>query len=102
MKLCGNFRKQVTKPFPQTAAPDCTRWNNSKQLFFFQIMLSSLGDGTNTKKEGKIVVLAHDQEFGADLKGGNVDMAVALDRFIKLAKEAGFVFRKLATYPYDN
>ena len=56
---------------------------------------------TSTKDKDKIVVLAHDHSFGPPLEGSSLDMAAALDRFLKMAKEAGFVFRKLADYPSD-
>ena len=61
-------------------------------------MLSYLGDGKNTKDEGKIVILAHDREFD---KGNNLDLISAFDKFIKMAKKAGYVFRKLSDYPDD-
>ena len=49
-------------------------------------MLSYLGDGFQARDEGKIVVLAHDHDFGAPLKGSTLDMAAALDRFLKVCK----------------
>ena len=64
-------------------------------------MLANLGTGFNTKDEGKIVVLAHDRHFGPALDGSDLDMGVALDKFIKMAKKAGYVFRKLSDYPED-
>ena len=53
------------------------------------------------KDEDKIVVLAHDREF-APPRGGSVNMRVALEKFIAMAKQAGFVFRKLSDYPKDH
>ena len=68
-----------------------------------QTPLAYVIDSINSsKEEGKIVVLAHDREFGAPTKGeSDLDLAVALDLFIKSAKKAGFTFRKLADYPAD-
>ena len=53
------------------------------------------------KDEGKIVVLAHDREF-APPRGSSVNMRVALEKFIAMAKQAGFAFRKLSDYPKDH
>ena len=58
-----------------------------------QIMLSYIQDGSDAKDKNKIVLLAHDRDFGASLKGSGVDMAEAFDLFLKMAKEAGYVFR---------
>ena len=63
-------------------------------------MLAYVADA-NTKDKDKIVVLAHDRDFGAPLDGSNLDLNSAFDKFVKMAKEAGFVFRKLADYPSD-
>ena len=68
---------------------------------YSQIMLADIGDGTHTNDEGKIVVLAHDRDFAEPLEGSNLNLAAALDKFIKLAKKAGYEFRKLADYPGD-
>ena len=58
-----------------------------------QIMLSYMQDGSDAKDDNKIVVLAHDRDFGAPLKSSGIDMAKAFDLFLKMAKEAGYVFR---------
>ena len=63
-------------------------------------MLAQLGD-VQPKDDGKIVILAHDRDFGESTKGNKLDMKKALDKFLKMAKKAGFVFRKLSEYPSD-
>ena len=71
----------------------------SLTYYFSQRMLAQLMD-VQSKDDDKIVVLAHDREF-APPRGGSVNMRVALERFIVMAKQAGFVFRKLSDYPSD-
>ena len=66
-----------------------------------QFMLASLGDGSDTKDKNKIVVLAHDRDFWPRPNEGDLDMAAAFGKFLKMAKEAGYVFRKLSDYPSD-
>ena len=71
----------------------------SQTYYFLQRMLAQLMD-VQSKDDDKIVVLAHDREF-APPRGGSVNMRVALEKFIAMAKQAGFVFRKLSDYPSD-
>lgn len=65
-----------------------------------KVLLATIGDGTNTKKQGKIVILAHDAQFATSVRGISVN--AVFDRFLKLAKEAGYEFRRLSDYPSDE
>ena len=51
-------------------------------MLSFQVLLATIGDGTNTKVQGKIVVLAHDQQFAQSF--GGISVSAVFHRFIKV------------------
>jgi peptidoglycan/xylan/chitin deacetylase (PgdA/CDA1 family) len=60
-----------------------------------QNMLANLDDGSDSRVDNKIVVLSHDAQWAGD------NNAEILDHFIKMAKMAGYQFRKLSLFPTD-